>query len=135
MKIIIAICTYNRANLLKETLECIKEIKKPDACEYSIVVVDNCCTDDTDSVVETYKNTLPIFLIHESKPGLSNARNAAIKEAERVGSDYILWTDDDVRPHEDWLHEYVRTFKDRPEIAIAGGTIEPWFESPPRNGY
>ena len=36
---------------------------------------------------------LPLRLVHEPTPGLSNARNRGIAEAR---GDLVLWTDDDV---------------------------------------
>jgi len=96
--------------------------------DWELLIVNNCCDDDTDEVVDTLTADLPIRLIHEPDPGLSNARNTAIKKAK---GDYIVWTDDDVLVDKNWLIAYVNAFKKYPEAALFGGPIEPCFEGTP----
>lgn len=131
MRVLIAICTYNRANLLRETLSCLESLHKPPNCVLGVLVVNNCCKDNTDSVVEEFKSKLPILLAHEEKPGLSNARNRAANEAIKWEADYIIWTDDDVRPYPDWLESYCVAYLRHPQAAVFGGPVEPWFEVEP----
>ena len=64
----------------------------------------------------------------ERRPGKSHAANLAVCEA---AGELILCTDDDVVVDENWLREYVRAARDWPEAAYFGGTVDPWFESPP----
>ncbi len=45
------ICTYNNAALLKRTLEGIAQLKVPAHISWSVLVVNNNCTDETESVV------------------------------------------------------------------------------------
>jgi glycosyltransferase involved in cell wall biosynthesis len=131
MKVLIAICTYNRAHLLRETLECLETLVRPVDCTLGILIVNNCCKDDTDQVVARFKDKLPLMLVHENKPGLSNARNCAVREAKDWGADYIIWTDDDVRPYPEWLASYCSAFSRHPGTAVLGGPVEPWFEITP----
>lgn len=133
MKVLIAICTYNRANLLRETLICLESLTRPLNCVLGVLVVNNCCKDNTDAVVAEFSYRLPIILAHEEKPGLSNARNRAVTEAIGWGADYIIWTDDDVRPYPDWLESFCVAYIRHPQSAVFGGPVEPWFEiTPPR---
>lgn len=131
MKILIAICTYNRAHLLRETLGCLETLERPAECSLGILIVNNCCRDDTDQVVAEFQSKLPLILAHESKPGLSNARNCAVREAVEWGADYIIWTDDDVRPYPEWLTSYCSAIRRHPGVAVLGGPVEPWFEITP----
>lgn len=131
MKVLIAICTYNRAHLLRETLECMETLVRPTDCTLGILVVNNCCKDDTDRVVAEFEGKLPLMLAHENKPGLSNARNCAVRKAVEWDVDYIIWTDDDVRPYPDWLTSYCSAFHRHPGAAVLGGPVEPWFEVTP----
>jgi glucosyl-dolichyl phosphate glucuronosyltransferase len=130
MKITVAICTWNRSELLKRTMSQMAEELFPPRVDWELLVVNNNCTDDTESVVESFQGRLPIRQIVEQKQGLSFARNAAVSCAS---GDYILWTDDDVIVDSGWLAAYESAFARYPEAAFFGGPIQPWFEGmPPR---
>ncbi len=125
MKLTIAICTWNRADLLSQALASICRTIPPQNSDWEIIVVNNNCTDDTDAVVDQFRKRLPIVLVHEPSPGLSNARNAAIDAAS---GDYIIWTDDDVRVKGNWIAEYEKAFAAWPGTSVFGGPIMPLFE-------
>jgi glycosyltransferase involved in cell wall biosynthesis len=131
MKLVVAICTYNRAGLLRQTLRRMSEIRTPVSADWEIVVIDNCCTDETEQVVREFAAILPVISRAEPKPGLSNARNAAVAGAADRGATHIVWTDDDVLPDEDWLAAYETAFGVHADAAIFGGPIDPWFASTP----
>ncbi len=128
MFITIAICTWNRAELLEKTLAQLCNMSIPEQVELEVLVVNNNSTDRTDDVINKYIKKLPLKKIFESKPGLSNARNAAVRNA---AGEYILWTDDDVLVDQNWLKAYIRAFIKWPEASVFGGPIEPWFEGTP----
>jgi glycosyltransferase involved in cell wall biosynthesis len=128
MKISIAICTWNRSHLLRQTLSTLKDLAVPNALEWEILVVNNNCTDSTDDVVEGFGDCLPIRLLHERAPGKSHAANLATREAR---GELMLWTDDDVLVDPGWLAAYVRAANDWPDAGYFGGRISPWFESKP----
>ena len=46
----IAICTWNRSDLLDKTLARMRELEIPPGTTWEIVVVNNRCTDNTDEV-------------------------------------------------------------------------------------
>ena len=130
MLITVAICTWNRANLLDRTLDAFKRLEIPAGVDWELLVVNNNCSDDTDNVLGRYEQTLPLQRLFEPTPGHSTARNCAI---EAASGEWILWTDDDVLVDPKWLSEYVDAIRSNPDFSFAGGTIEPWFEStPPR---
>lgn len=126
MKISVAVCTWNRADLLARTLEEMTRLRDP-GCDWELVVVDNGSTDGTPEVLAGFQDRLPLRVVHEPKLGHSNARNAAV---EAVVGDYIVWTDDDVLVPEDWLVAYRRGFEGHPEASFFGGPIDPWLEGP-----
>lgn len=128
MKITVAICTWNRCALLKETLEHVTRLVIPRGIEWELLVVNNNSTDSTEEVLTTFAARLPLRVVMEAEPGLSNARNRAVHEAT---GDYILWTDDDVLVDERWMAAYCEAFVSWPEAAIFGGNIKPWFEGTP----
>jgi glycosyltransferase involved in cell wall biosynthesis len=128
MFVTVAICTWNRAKLLDQTLSRMREIRIPTGADWELLIVNNNCTDDTDRVIEEHQAGLPIRRLHEKAQGLSNARNCAMTHAR---GDVIVWTDDDVDPEPDWLCGAADAFSRNPEAAAIGGPIEPWYPSTP----
>ncbi len=124
----IAICTWNRCELLRQTLARMTELVLPPHLDWEILVVDNNCTDNTSSVLASFADRLPLRVVHELQPGTSHARNRALLEAR---GDYILWTDDDVLVEETWLAAFVAGACQFPEAAAFGGMIVPWFTAAP----
>jgi glycosyltransferase involved in cell wall biosynthesis len=130
MKVTVAICTWNRARLLDQTLAEMQKLRAPSGVQWEILVVNNNCCDDTDGVIARHSKRLPLRRLFESKPGKSYACNLAITEAS---GELILWTDDDVLVDPGLLDGYVEMARAWPDAAFFAGAIEPWFESkPPR---
>lgn len=128
MLVTVAICSWNRAALLRETLQQMTRLEPDDSFDWELLVVDNNSTDDTPGVLAEFGARLPLRALHEPKPGKSNAANLAVKEAR---GDYILWTDDDVLVEPDWVRQYVAAFRCYPEADVFGGRLDPWFEGTP----
>ena len=126
-RITVAICTWNRSQLLERTLEELTKLVVPSDVEWDLLVVNNNCTDATDDVIARFAGRLPVRRLFEPTPGLSHARNLAVREA---AGDYVLWTDDDVLVGSDWLAAYSRAFARWPVAVVFGGPIEPWFPGP-----
>jgi glycosyltransferase involved in cell wall biosynthesis len=130
MNVTVAICTWNRAGLLDQTLTRMRALCIPDGVDWELLVVNNNCTDDTDAVIARHSEMLPIRRIFEPRQGLSIARNAAVAAAR---GELILWTDDDVLVDPDWLAAYVAAARRWPDAGYFGGEITPWYEAdPPR---
>lgn len=120
MLVTIAICTLNRAESLRRTLESVTAVRVPDNLDWEVVVVNNDCTDHTEEVIEAFVDRLPIRREFEPQRGLSRARNRAVDAAK---GDYIAWTDDDVIVDPGWLAAYTAAFRQWPEAAVFGGKI------------
>lgn len=126
----VVICTWNRARLLDRTLSGMRALRIPEGLRWELLVVNNNCTDDTDSVVASHASALPIRCLHQPAPGKVNAVHKGISEAR--GS-LLVWADDDVLPSEGWLEAYVAARQRWPEAGLFGGPITPDFETaPPR---
>lgn len=123
----VGICTWNRASLLRQTLERLARVDHPDS-SWELIVVNNGSTDETEQVLDLMASRLPLRRVFEPEPGLSCARNAVVRHAT---GDYIIWTDDDVIVDKDWLRAYERAIKRCPDAAIFGGPIRPRFEGTP----
>lgn len=128
MHITVAVCTWNRASLLAQTLTALTRVRVPERTTWELLVVDNNSTDGTAATIAEFGDRLPIRRLLERAPGLSNARNCAIREA---AGQYLLWTDDDVLVEPSWLEAYVAAFARRPKAGFFGGVIRPWFPNDP----
>lgn len=130
MKVNVAICTWNRARLLDQTLTEMRKLHVPPGVAWEVLLVNNNCTDDTDAVIAKHAEGLPIRRLFEPQQGISHARNCVIAAAD---GDLVLWTDDDVLVDRNWMAEFVAAAEKWPSAAFFGGTIEPWFAvEPPR---
>lgn len=128
MRLTVVVCTWNRAHLLRHTLESMAQLIVPNGVEWELVVVNNNSTDDTEQVIASYTNRLPIRAFVEPRSGKSYALNRAVDEAE---GDYLLITDDDVLVDPGWLQGYGQAFLRHPDAAVFGGPITAWFAGDP----
>ncbi|HEV3204256.1 MAG TPA: glycosyltransferase, partial [Gemmataceae bacterium] len=126
----VAICTWNRAKLLDQTLAEMRKLRLSANLKWELLVVNNNSTDETDEVINRYSKFLPIRPLFEPNAGQSNARNCAVQAAT---GDLMLWTDDDVLVDANWMVEYLKAARQWPDAAFFGGTIEPWFAVEPPN--
>ena len=122
----IAICTWNRAELLRKTLDNLKNVshKWREVANWRVIFVDNNSTDQTKSVADQFKNLIELEYVFEPKQGHVFARNKAIDVAQ---GDLILWTDDDVLVDENWLPAYVAASISQPDYSFWGSKIVPTF--------
>jgi glycosyltransferase involved in cell wall biosynthesis len=127
MKISVCLCTWNRQRLLANTLAHFQQLTIPVNVDWELVIVDNASSDETPQVIERYAESLPIKSFVETTPGHCAARNKAV--ASMTG-DFVLWTDDDVEVHTDWLKHYSTAFARQHSNDFWGGPIEARFESP-----
>lgn len=122
MKLSLVIATYNRAERLSTTLaSVVAQTASP--AEWECVVVDNNSTDDTaDRVVACAMShpLLAIRCVHETRQGLSWARNRGI--AESLGA-CVAIIDDDERIVPDFVQAYIDFFESHPDAVAAGGPI------------
>lgn len=124
----IIVCTYNRAESLKDTLAALARLDVPPSQTWEVVVVDNNSRDHTRQVVEAAQQNWPrLRYVFESAQGLSHARNRGIAEA---AGDVILFTDDDVLPEPDWL-KITLAGLEKYGADACGGYIAPIWETPP----
>lgn len=123
----IIICSYNRAESLKDTLKSINELDISDEITVELLVVDNNSSDDTKKTVLNFikSSDIPAQYLFETQQGLSHARNLGIKHAN---GQIILFTDDDVLPEKNWLIE-MKTAMDEYDCMASGGYISPIWES------
>lgn len=120
----VCICTCNRSESLRQTLNSLAAQNSINWGTTEVLVVDNNCTDGTMSLVETFRERLPIRRVTENRRGLSHARNRAVAEFR---GDFLLFTDDDVRLGPGWLRAYENAICRFPNAEYFGGRILPDF--------
>lgn len=120
LDISVLITTYNRADILRRTLENMTAIEQ-DGLSIEYVVVDNNSSDHTKEVIESFTNRLPIRYLFESRPGKNCALNKALKEV-RLGR-LVVFTDDDIEPKKDWLTTIIDVSNRWPDYSVFGGKI------------
>ncbi len=128
MDVTVAICTWNRCALLDQTLAHLHMLQVPNGVTWEVLVVDNNCTDATAAVLAKHADKLPLKHLVETQQGHSHARNKAVSEAS---GELLLWTDDDVLVHPNWLIELTSAARNYPDAKFFGGPVRPWFERTP----
>lgn len=98
MKIIAVVVTFNRRDLLKRNIECLR-LNKPIS---SILVVNNGSTDGTKEWLDEQKD---LSVIHQANVGGSGGFYTGIEHAYQAGADWIWCMDDDVFPRKDCLEK------------------------------
>ena len=124
MRVSVVICTWNRCDLLRRTLESLRSLVVPANQEWELLVVNNNSSDATDEVITAFQGFLPLRRVFESEVGLSRARNAGVRAAT---GELILFTDDDVLVGPNWMMAYLDALKLWPDARYFGGVIRPWF--------
>jgi GT2 family glycosyltransferase len=121
-KLSVLIATRNRASLLETALETIAA--QEDAPAWEAIVVDNGSSDETPELLARLARHLPIVALHEPRPGKSRAMNLALTAAS---GEFILFTDDDVRPSPRWFAELYAAWRAHPHADVFCGPIIPEF--------
>lgn len=96
MNIIAVVVTYNRLELLKRGIGCLREIKSLS----DILVVNNGSTDGTHEWLDTQSD---LRVVHQENVGGSGGFYTGIQKAFEMGADWIWCMDDDVFPRPDCL--------------------------------
>lgn len=126
LHVTVAVITYNRSQLLRETLAGLVRQDYPAGC-WELLIVDNNSTDDTRDAVAAFMASTPSpRWILEERAGLDHGRNRAIVEAK---GDVIALVDDDILVEPDWLAQIASPFTTggAHAIGVAGGEVVPIF--------
>lgn len=137
-KLIVLICTYNRAQLLHKALASLQDAERPHGWQTQILIVANACTDETHAVLNTAQASsihdtklIPVKWLEEPHPGKSYALNAAIPHL--IDSDIVTFVDDDHCVDAHYLAEICRAADNHPEMTMFCGRILPdWDGTEPK---
>ncbi len=92
---------------------------------FSTVVVLNCCSDDTLSVVENFHDRLDIRTIFANeRPNAAFARNCG---AKALSTEVLLFCDADDRVHPEWMEKMTKALE---TSSVVGGSLVKWTPEP-----
>jgi glycosyltransferase involved in cell wall biosynthesis len=108
---------------LDYVLGCVSSLRRQSFPPKEIILV----LDPDQQLIEAYRDKVPSFvkIIASEGFGLSNARNAGVKNAQ---GEIVAFIDDDAVADVDWLKNLVRNYDD-PNVAGVGGAINPLWEN------
>jgi len=127
----VIICTYNREDIILETLPAIA-VQTVNPSTYEILIVNNNSTDNTETIVKNFQSTYSnIRLIKEIQQGLSHARNTGYKNAKY---NWIVYIDDDAKPINNFIEQLGNTIQNY-NFDCIGGLYLPWHKYPKPKGF
>ena len=109
------LCTFNRAELLSQTLESIVG-QTLDRSNFELIVIDDGSMDDTRKVVESFEQRLPLRYAYQANAGLASARNHGIY---RSRAPLLLFLDDDDLCSPTLFEEHLKTHDQYPDNHFA----------------
>jgi len=124
MKLSVIIATRNRAHAIADSLASIAaSLGNAAPINAEIVVIDNGSRDATSKAVEQWAAgcPFPVRLVLEPRPGLSVARNRALRTAQ---GGLLVFTDDDCRLSKEYIRELLRYDASDVEPVLRGGSVE-----------
>lgn len=102
------LCTYNRCEMLRMTLDSLLHQQTDEKFSYEIVIVDDGSTDGTSLLVQDIikQSSIPIRYFREERVGVAAARNRGVKESQGY---WIAFIDDDEVAEPNWLCNLIAT--------------------------
>jgi glycosyltransferase involved in cell wall biosynthesis len=99
MEITVCLCTFNRDYLIKDAVE---RVLSQDYTDFELIVVNDCSTDNTYSILQELKVTYPDLIVinSEENKGLAVSRNEAINNSSGT---WFTFIDDD----DSWENDYL----------------------------
>jgi len=116
VKISVQLCTFNRKDLLKRSLEALFRLDFP-ASDYEIVLVDDGSSDGTREMVKALDPPCRLKYLRRPNSGLAAGRNLGIRCSE---GEIILFIDDDIIADPGLLREHLASHERDPACVIMG---------------
>lgn len=121
----VVICTWNRADMLADTIGSLFACNREEGLALQVIVVDNASTDHTAILLTELEREYGFERAFEPRSGLSIARNTGV---ERARGEWVIFLDDDVLLPETFLVNYARAIRSLPEPGFIAGGVIPHFD-------
>lgn len=109
----VVVPTYNRADVLPKTVD---SIINQNFSDWEIIIVDDCSTDNTNSLVkEKYNDSRIKYIKLENNSGVHVARNRGLEESK---GDLILFLDSDDTVYPNMMEIFYEIFQAKPDIGV-----------------
>lgn len=115
----VVVLTYNSAATIEV---CLDSLVAQDFTDFDTIVVDDASTDETVSLVSRYANRLHLSVVPNGSHNIPRGRNIGLTSSN---SDLIAFLDSDDSATPEWARVIVKTFAERPELALIGGHFIP----------
>jgi glucosyl-dolichyl phosphate glucuronosyltransferase len=120
----VIICTFNRGQLLLETIPTIFQ-QNVSNDRYQVLIVNNNSTDNTSEILNGFTNQYDnLSVINESKQGLGYAKNAGMSATE---TEWIVYLDDDAKIPNDFVEKSINNIANS-NFNCFGGVYLPWYK-------
>ncbi len=125
----VAMCTYNRAHLLRKALDSLVAQETEGRFSYEVVVVDDASTDATPELVAEVaaEASVPVRYHRAGGNGVAQARNCCIDNAQ---GEWVAYTDDDQHNDPRWLLE-LHLLAEESGADCVGGVVDLDFDEEP----
>jgi len=141
MKVSVVVAVYNAEKTIQT---CIASILANDYEDFELLVVDDCSTDQTASLIRQIKDSRLSYFRNEDNRKVSYSRNTGIRESS---GELVLFLDADAYVGTDWIRQHVMAHQTN-DAAIIGGGIQgisrtvfgkadgfsTWYASVPHSG-
>ncbi len=100
--------------------DCITSLLNQSFTDFEIIIVDDLSTDNTQRIIEDFKDKRIRYYRNTELLGLSRSRNQSIKYAK---SRYVFFTDADCQVSKNWIKEGLPYFKTPGIVGVEGRTF------------
>lgn len=123
-KLTVVICTYNRSELISETIPTLFNQDVPQD-SYNVIIVNNNSDDDTSKLLDGFlKQFVNVAIIDEKNQGLSYSKNAGMNATK---TKWIVYLDDDAKVPTDFISKALNIIEKSDYICF-GGVYLPWYK-------
>ena len=112
MNLNVYILTYNRAALLRETIESVLNQTYRD---FDLYILDNCSVDNTEEIVKSFSDERISYIRHETNIGAAGNLDFAINHCK---ADYFVMFHDDDIMLPDFLEREIKAMEANSDVAV-----------------
>lgn len=124
----VALITYNSEDYIQETLESI--LKQKCSFNFEIVVGDDCSTDKTFEIIQSYKHKYPEkFNIQKNNIQLGILKNFKYTIDRCIGKYVFNFDGDDIVKSENAFQKLITVFNNNPNLGFVDSGYDKFFES------